>query len=123
VQTEVIQATLADDFGLDVTFRETTTICIERPVGVGEALERIGREPNPFLGTVGLRIEPAAIGTGVRFGWRWSSDRCRRPSSKRSRRRWKTRYSRDSRLAGDGLRGQPDAFRLLGTAEPLARHL
>ena len=32
VQKEVIQATLADDFGLDVTFRETTPIYIERPV-------------------------------------------------------------------------------------------
>ena len=30
VQKEVIQATLANDFGLDVSFRETTTICIER---------------------------------------------------------------------------------------------
>ena len=28
-----IQATLANDFGIDVTFRETTTICIERPIG------------------------------------------------------------------------------------------
>src|SRR5205807_4489529 len=31
VQKEVIQATLANDFELDVGFRETTTICIERP--------------------------------------------------------------------------------------------
>ena len=30
VQKEVIQATLAADFGIDVGFRETTTICIER---------------------------------------------------------------------------------------------
>ncbi|MEJ7813738.1 MAG: EF-Tu/IF-2/RF-3 family GTPase [Rubrobacter sp.] len=41
VQKEVIQATLADDFDLDVTFRETTTICIERPVGTGAAVEII----------------------------------------------------------------------------------
>ena len=33
VQKEVIQATLAGDFGLEVRFRESTTICIERPVG------------------------------------------------------------------------------------------
>jgi ribosomal protection tetracycline resistance protein len=67
VQKEVIQATLANDFGVDVTFRETTTICIERPVATGSAVEMIGKEPNPFLGTVGLRIEPAQINTGVEF--------------------------------------------------------
>jgi ribosomal protection tetracycline resistance protein len=67
VQKEVIQATLANDFDLDVTFHETTTIHIERPVGTGAAVELIGKEPNPFLGTVGLRIEPAPIGSGVEF--------------------------------------------------------
>ena len=67
MQKEVIQATLADDFGIDVDFRETTTICIERPVGTGAAVEIIGKEPNPFLATVGLRVEPAPIGTGVEF--------------------------------------------------------
>ena len=68
VQKEVIQATLADEFGVDVTFRESTTICIERPVGTGAAVELIGREPNPFLATVGLRVEPAPVGSGVAFG-------------------------------------------------------
>jgi ribosomal protection tetracycline resistance protein len=67
VQKEVIQATLADGYGLDVTFRETTTICVERPAGVGEAYEMIGVEPNAFLATVGLRVEPAAVGSGLEF--------------------------------------------------------
>jgi ribosomal protection tetracycline resistance protein len=67
VQKEVIQATLANDFGLDVGFRETTTICIERPIGTGAAVERLRQPPNPFLATVGLRIEPAALETGVEF--------------------------------------------------------
>ena len=67
VQKEVIQATLANDFDLDVGFRETTTICIERPVGTGAAVERLREAPNPFLATVGLRIEPAAVGSGVEF--------------------------------------------------------
>jgi ribosomal protection tetracycline resistance protein len=67
VQKEVIQATLADEFGVEVTFRETTTICIERPVGTGAAVELIGKPPNPFLATVGLRVEPAPPGTGVRY--------------------------------------------------------
>ena len=65
VQKEVVQATLANEFDLDVTFRETTTICIERPAGVGAAVELIGKEPNPFHATVGLRIDPAPIDTGV----------------------------------------------------------
>lgn len=67
VQKEVIQATLANDFGIGVGFRETSTICIERPIGTGAAVETIGKAPNPFLATVGLRIEPAAVGSGVEF--------------------------------------------------------
>jgi ribosomal protection tetracycline resistance protein len=67
VQKEVVQATLADDFGIDVSFRETTTICVERPVGSGAAYELIGKEPNPFLATVGLRVDPAPTGSGVDF--------------------------------------------------------
>ena len=67
VQKEVIQATLADDFGLDVGFRETTTICIERPVGTGEAVENLHAEANPFLAAIGLRIDPAPNDTGIDF--------------------------------------------------------
>ena len=67
VQKEVIQATLANEFDIDVTFRETTTICIERPAGTGAAVERIGKAGNPFLATVGLRIEPAPINSGLEF--------------------------------------------------------
>ncbi|WP_046503944.1 elongation factor G [Streptomyces odonnellii] len=67
VQKEVIQATLANDFGVHVTFRETTTICVERPAGSGEALEIMGKDPNPFLATIGLRVEPAPHGSGVEF--------------------------------------------------------
>src|SRR5205085_1256274 len=54
VQKEVIQATLARDFGLDADFRETTTICVERPGGTGAAAEFLSRGGNPFLATVGL---------------------------------------------------------------------
>lgn len=67
VQKEVIQATLAAEFGVDVSFRETTTVCIERPAGTGAAVELMGQEGNPFRATVGLRIDPATIGSGVRF--------------------------------------------------------
>jgi ribosomal protection tetracycline resistance protein len=67
VQKEVIQATLAADFGIDVTFRETTTICIERPAGLGAAAEALHEPANPFIAGVGLRIEPAPAGAGVGF--------------------------------------------------------
>jgi ribosomal protection tetracycline resistance protein len=67
VQKEVIQATLAEDFGVEVTFRDTTTICVERPVGSGEALEELGQEDNPFLASIGLRVDPGLPGSGVEF--------------------------------------------------------
>ncbi|PRX98969.1 elongation factor G [Allonocardiopsis opalescens] len=67
VQKEVVQATLADDFGIDVGFQETTTICVERPAGTGEAAEAMGEDANPFLATVGLRVEPAPAGAGTSF--------------------------------------------------------
>ncbi|MFE6663506.1 GTP-binding protein [Streptomyces sp. NPDC057697] len=65
VQKEVIQATLADEFGIDVGFRETTPMCVERPDGSGAAYEIIGENGNPFLATVGLRVDPAPVGSGV----------------------------------------------------------
>ena len=68
VQKEVIQATLASDYGIDVTFRETTPIYIERPTGTGEAVEVLHAETNPFFATIGLRIEPAPNGSGIDFG-------------------------------------------------------
>jgi ribosomal protection tetracycline resistance protein len=67
VQKEVIQATLANDFGIDARFRETTPICIERPVGTGAAVEILQAETHPFSATVGLRVEPAAPGSGLQF--------------------------------------------------------
>jgi ribosomal protection tetracycline resistance protein len=67
VQKEVIGATLAQDFGVDVTFRETTTICIERPLGTGSDLALLQDDANPLSATVGLRIESAPIGSGVEF--------------------------------------------------------
>ena len=65
VQREVIEATLADEYGLEVAFRETTTICVERPTGSGEAAEILNTPTNPFHADLGLRIEPAAPASGV----------------------------------------------------------
>ncbi|MFD5269581.1 GTP-binding protein [Streptomyces sp. NPDC058335] len=67
VQKEVVQATLADEYGLTVAFRETTPLCVERPAGTGGAAEFVKKGANPFLATVGLRVDPAPPGTGVTF--------------------------------------------------------
>ncbi len=80
VQKEVIGATLERDYGIGADFRETTTVCIERPARAGEADEVIraktktnitGRNSplstNPFVATLGLRIEPAAPGSGIAY--------------------------------------------------------
>ena len=67
VQKEVLEATLAGDYAIDVEFRETTTICVERVIGSGTAVDLLGKGDNPFLATVGLRIEPAPPNSGVTF--------------------------------------------------------
>ena len=67
VQKEVIQATLADDFHVAATFRETTMIYIERPLGRASAVEVLQSDSHPYSATVGLHIEPGPAGSGVRF--------------------------------------------------------
>jgi len=80
VQKEVIQATLERDYGIAADFRETTTVCIERPAhgGEGDEIIRAGthsnitgrssaRSTNPFTATLRLRVEPAPAGSGVEF--------------------------------------------------------
>ena len=67
VQKEVIQATLAGDYGIEATFRKTTTIYIERPASCGSAVEILQSDEHPYSATIGLTIEPAEAGSGVRF--------------------------------------------------------
>ena len=67
VQKEVIQATLADDYGIAVEFRETTPIYVERPLRRGEAIELLNAETNPYRATIRLRVEPAPHGSGFEF--------------------------------------------------------
>jgi ribosomal protection tetracycline resistance protein len=67
VQKEVIGSMLADDFGLAVTFRETTTIYIERPAGAASALEVLQSDAHPYSATVGLRVEPGPASSGIEF--------------------------------------------------------
>ena len=65
VQQEVLQATLASDYGIDVELRDTTPLYVERPTRAGEAVEVLHAESNPFLAGLGLRVEPA--GAGIEF--------------------------------------------------------
>ena len=65
VQKQVIEATLAAEYGIEVGFRETTPICVERPVRSGAAEEILHAPGNPFLATLGIRIDPAPPGTGT----------------------------------------------------------
>jgi ribosomal protection tetracycline resistance protein len=67
VQKQVIEATLAAEYGLEVAFLETTPICVERPAGSGTAEEVLHGPGNPFLATIGIRIDPAPPGSGTAF--------------------------------------------------------
>jgi ribosomal protection tetracycline resistance protein len=67
VQKEVIQSTLADDFGLAVTFRETRMIYVERPAGRASALEVLQADTHPYSATIGLVLEPGPAGSGIEF--------------------------------------------------------
>jgi ribosomal protection tetracycline resistance protein len=67
VQQEVIQATLADEYDIEVEFLEATPIHVERPLGTGEAAEVLNAETNPFRATIGLRVEPGPVGSGIVF--------------------------------------------------------
>jgi ribosomal protection tetracycline resistance protein len=67
VQQEVLEAMLQDDFGIAADFGEVTPIFVERPLAVGEALEILHADSNPFNATIGLRIEPARDDSGIEF--------------------------------------------------------
>ena len=67
VQKQVIGATLAAEYGLETGFRETTPICVERPLRTGMAEEVLHAPENPFLATLGIRIDPAPAGSGIGF--------------------------------------------------------
>jgi ribosomal protection tetracycline resistance protein len=66
VQKEVIEATLADDYGIAVEFRETTPLYVERPTRSGEAIEPLHGPSNPTEASLGFRLEPGD-GVEVRF--------------------------------------------------------
>ena len=116
VQKEVIQATLAGDFGLEVDFRETTTICIERPVGTGAAVEIIDTPPQPVPGhdraADRTRRRPGR-GRDVPAGDRAGLAAARLPQGDRGDRAPGAAPG-PVRLAGHRLRGHADPLRATG---------
>ena len=66
VQKEVIEATLADDYGIAVEFRETTPLYVERPTGSGERVTIMHAPGNPYDAGLGFRVEPGE-GIDMRF--------------------------------------------------------
>ncbi|HEY2373787.1 MAG TPA: translation factor GTPase family protein [Gaiellaceae bacterium] len=67
VQQEVIEATLVNDFGIEVRFRDTTPIYVERPARAGRFLAEVRDEGNPFWAALGLSVEPTPPGHGIEF--------------------------------------------------------
>ena len=98
------------------TFRETTTICVERPVGTGAAVELIDDRPATRSSPrSGCAVEPAPLGSGRRVPAR---GRARVDAGGVLHRRRGDR-ARDpapgpARLAGARLRGHHDPLGLLG---------
>jgi ribosomal protection tetracycline resistance protein len=67
VQQEVIAATLAREYGIEVAFRPPTPICVERVIGTASATDALGEPSNPFKAGIGFRLESAARGSGIQF--------------------------------------------------------
>jgi ribosomal protection tetracycline resistance protein len=66
VQREVIESTLASDYGVAVAFGEPRVLCVERLRGEGRAAEIFPDTKPPFYATVGFRIAPKR---GERSRW------------------------------------------------------
>ncbi|ARQ68519.1 elongation factor G [Streptomyces marincola] len=65
VQQEVLADTLAADYGIDVDFRDTGVVCVERPSGTGAAALRLGEPGHPYEYGLAVTVEPNAPGSGV----------------------------------------------------------
>ncbi|MFE1955401.1 tetracycline resistance ribosomal protection protein Otr(A) [Streptomyces sp. NPDC059524] len=70
VQKEVLAATLAQEFGIETVFEPSRIRCVERPLGVGMAVEEMGPHSATRLpATVGLRVSPGPRGSGRVFSY------------------------------------------------------
>jgi ribosomal protection tetracycline resistance protein len=67
VQQEVLEATLAEEYGIEVEFADASVLHIERPRGTGTAVLRLNTDANPYHATIGLRVAPGEPGAGLTF--------------------------------------------------------
>jgi len=67
VQKEVLAALLRDEHGVPVSFSPTVPVRLDRVVSAAAAHEVIAEGDHGFLATVGLRVDPAAPGSGESF--------------------------------------------------------
>ena len=124
VQQQVIGSLLEEEYGVAVRFRDTAMICTERLRGTGAAVELIGTDPNPYLATVGLRVEPAPVGSGVDFGLEVELGSMPPAFFTAVETSVPVRAAaRQPRLGGPRRAGADDPLRLLGAPEPRPRHL
>ncbi|WP_433614843.1 GTP-binding protein [Paenibacillus cellulositrophicus] len=65
VQQEVLLETLRERYAIEAAFSAPQVICIEKPVSSGEAAESIGKPDNPFWATVGFRVDPGPVDSGL----------------------------------------------------------
>ncbi|TDC06153.1 TetM/TetW/TetO/TetS family tetracycline resistance ribosomal protection protein [Streptomyces sp. 8K308] len=65
VQQEVLADTLVAEYGIDVDFRDTGVVCVERPSGTGSAALRLGEAGHVYNYALAVTVEPAAPGSGV----------------------------------------------------------
>lgn len=65
VQMDIVRDILLNDHQVEVEFLEPGIIYRESPIGVGEALIDMSELDNPYNVTLGLRVEPGDVGSGV----------------------------------------------------------
>jgi ribosomal protection tetracycline resistance protein len=65
VQQEVLGATLAEEYGVDVAFEDAQLRHLERPIGTGTG--RCDGYPLGMAAVVGFRIDPGPPGTGLTY--------------------------------------------------------
>ncbi|WP_096189851.1 elongation factor G [Evansella halocellulosilytica] len=67
VQQEILTETIKQQYGIEALCSSPKVMCIEKPISTGEAVEYIGDSNNPFLATVGFRIEYNTQGSGLKY--------------------------------------------------------
>ena len=67
VQQEILLEIIREQYGIEAVFSAPKVICLEKPVSIGAAVERMGEPQNPFYATVGFRVEPGIDGSGLQY--------------------------------------------------------